>query len=691
MKPFSLRNRYSTRTLMLVAAIAPIVLLLIGGGVYAALGGVVRPQASTDIELQRGLVGHWRLDGNLKDSTPFSNNGIAHAVSPTIDRKGKTSGAYAVPGGSSTVEVPDAPTLNLASDITVSAWIKPSVALQTNFARVVTKYDGITINYLLAYDSTGKMRFIVDGNSRVTATGTTTLNDTNHWYHIVGVRSGNTLYIYVDGVQESSAAITGASKTVSSSLFLGGGQGASFQGSVDDTRVYNRAFSSAEVSALLSEYDTSLKVGAGSSGLVGHWRFDGSPKDSTPNANNGTATNVTLTSDRKGALNSAYNFAGTSTSCVVLPVSSQLNSSVFTFAAWIKPSASGTQTIIGSSSSGNPQFRVEAGNKITLLKQNVSQLPSSTGSITTGEWNHVVVSYSSSGEYVYYINGLPSGSGIDLQTFSFPGYRIGCKTIAEHFAGDIDDVRMYNRVLSPAEVGRIANTYNSQVNLRTNNGTSGSVNLSSGLAGHWAMNGNVLDSTPNGNNGSIIGGAVLTTDRMNQAGKAYSFNGAPQLIQVGTSSVLGFTDNFTLSAWIHPTGYNTTDFFGLKNGVLARGPASTYNYGIQISNATTIAFVKRTSPETLQYRNFTVPSLTNKWSLVTMTISGGTVKLYLNGQYYASLSTGTIASGPSDNLYIGSMTNNRPETSFIGKLDDVRIYGRVLNTAEIAALYYTYF
>ena len=45
-------------------------------------------------------------------------------------------------------------------------------------------------------------------------------------------------------------------------------------------------------------------------GLVGYWPFNGNANDESGNGNNGTVNGATLTADRNGNLNKAYNFGG---------------------------------------------------------------------------------------------------------------------------------------------------------------------------------------------------------------------------------------------------------------------------------------------------------------------------------------------------------------------------------------------
>ena len=49
---------------------------------------------------------------------------------------------------------------------------------------------------------------------------------------------------------------------------------------------------------------------APTNGLIGYWPFNGNANDVSGNAKNGTVTGATLTSDRFGSTNSAYNFSG---------------------------------------------------------------------------------------------------------------------------------------------------------------------------------------------------------------------------------------------------------------------------------------------------------------------------------------------------------------------------------------------
>lgn len=132
-----------------------------------------------------------------------------------------------------------------------------------------------------------------------------------------------------------------------------------------------------------------------------------------------------------------------------------LQTSVFTYTAWVKPSTSVNQAIIGDSKGSGtrgPEFRCTSANKIELLEENVASIGTSTGSIIPKQWNFVAVSYDVSGNYAFYINGVAAGSGTNLRTLQHANKYIGRQLTAEFFLGLIDDVRIYNSALTSTEI-----------------------------------------------------------------------------------------------------------------------------------------------------------------------------------------------------------------------------------------------
>ena len=197
-------------------------------------------------------------------------------------------------------------------------------------------------------------------------------------------------------------------------------------------------------------------------GLIGWWRFNGDANDSSDNGLNGTVSGPTLTTGQGGLSNTAYNFTGGSNS-IVLPSSSLLNiGKSMTISAWIQPASSLSASswfhiFAGDSGDWGFGLSTDASSiaRPRMTKLNIADATLSTTSLSSLVWYHVALTY---GQYsgTYYVNGSTAG------TFSFNrDYVSGIKRIGSStaygagFKGVIDDVRLYNNVLTQTEINSL--------------------------------------------------------------------------------------------------------------------------------------------------------------------------------------------------------------------------------------------
>lgn len=156
------------------------------------------------------------------------------------------------------------------------------------------------------------------------------------------------------------------------------------------------------------------------------------------------------------------------------------------------------------------------------------------------------------------------------------------------------------------------------------------------------------------------------------------------------ASPVSLTNNFTIEQIFKPTAYQGSNYFSLTNMLMNKGSAGTYNYATQITTDTTFSFIKRTSPEGLQFHTFNVPSMLNKVNVITLVIENGnntsidTVKCYYNGEFISSLSINGSAITANDNepFYLGGLSNTAG-TMLIGSYYSGRIYNRALSATEV--------
>jgi glucose/arabinose dehydrogenase/chitodextrinase len=197
-------------------------------------------------------------------------------------------------------------------------------------------------------------------------------------------------------------------------------------------------------------------------GLVAAYAFnEGSGttvNDASGNGNNGTITGATWTP--AGRFGAALSFNGTS-NLVQIPASSSLNLALaMTLEAWIFPTAaqSGWRTIVQreadayflNASNGNGPLLPGGGGTFG------GNIGYASGAVANpvNAWTHVALTYDGSMLRLY-VNGVLVVSEAQtggIQTNTNPLSIGGNGPYGEFFQGVIDDVRVYNRALSQAEI-----------------------------------------------------------------------------------------------------------------------------------------------------------------------------------------------------------------------------------------------
>ncbi len=199
-------------------------------------------------------------------------------------------------------------------------------------------------------------------------------------------------------------------------------------------------------------------------GIVAYYPFNGNALDESGNGNNGTVTGATLTTDRFGFTDKAYSFNG-STNEIVISVGQLLKSTTtsdHSFSIWVKlnslPTSSKSVLDCGGptdqrgcrfDATGKPQFK--------WVSSTTAQYSTSPEVITTGQWHHLVGVFEGNVGKIYVDNVLKATSAVLAGTLpTVSQMKIGNissgGTGGWWFNGSIDDIRIYNRAITPAEV-----------------------------------------------------------------------------------------------------------------------------------------------------------------------------------------------------------------------------------------------
>ncbi|MFY8213369.1 MAG: LamG-like jellyroll fold domain-containing protein [Flavobacterium sp.] len=223
-------------------------------------------------------------------------------------------------------------------------------------------------------------------------------------------------------------------------------------------------------------------------GLVGYWPFNGNANDQSGNSNNGTPNGATLTTDRFGNANSAYNFDGVN-DLISTSDSNTLNiSNNITMSAWVYDvsDSQNYHTILNKRINGNWSYGVSFSyyfgpggspteiNKVFSGRRNnfgaQTEYKFSNEPIVFGQWIHIVVKIENN-LITFYKNGIDMGVNLFGNQFTIPminqavGLTIGSNGDGgEWFNGKLDDIGIWNRALTQQE---ITNLYNANQCINT--------------------------------------------------------------------------------------------------------------------------------------------------------------------------------------------------------------------------------
>lgn len=246
-------------------------------------------------------------------------------------------------------------------------------------------------------------------------------------------------------------------------------------GSTISETIFARAMQAGKYYRLKMVYDGTrfryIKIPTDSN-LVGYWPFDGNANDMA-GTNHGTLNgNVTLTTDRKGNANSAYQFNGSSGDYIKCVSPGITGTGARTFSFWAMGdalSASEDQTILaygGPTTASGSRFEIALNAGKLICDISISNLKKSSALITNDQWNfYTIVFAGGTGKNLlnnvrFYVNGgflssVTDSNHTEVAINTSTGNTIYFGTLyntQRWFKGAIDEVRMYDRALTGAEV-----------------------------------------------------------------------------------------------------------------------------------------------------------------------------------------------------------------------------------------------
>jgi hypothetical protein len=435
-------------------------------------------------------------------------------------------------------------------------------------------------------------------------------------------------------------------------------------------------------------------------GLVAYWSFDGadisgdSVIDRSGNLfRNATMTGMGPTNAVAGKVNQALSFPGGSSYVVTDDINIMNNPSGLTMSLWMKTS---TQTGVSRLLSIEGAYIISMRDgQLEGIVDGAEASLAQTQNIADNQWHHIVFTHGGDPDAdggadagIIYIDNVASStfgwSGgayagfYDVESLGRPtgiGGNPPPNTL-QAFEGSLDEVRIYNRVISASEISALYRTGGVTVN------ASRKQVVPSGMVGYWSFNGQDMlgtttayDRSGSGRNGALSG-MTATAMVLGKVGQALNFDGVNDRI---TLSNLDTYATHSVSLWLK-RGQTSS---ATSEGLIGCNTSGGWSLGI---DTTTDGRIYNGKIGTSAHYSTGVITDTN-WHHVVETRDGTNVKFYIDGALDSTVSDTDASfscSGGAASYAIGDANSSLP---YKGRLDDVRLYNRVLTATEISQIY----
>ena len=319
-------------------------------------------------------------------------------------------------------------------------------------------------------------------------------------YYLSNTREGTQAGEYPTGSQATlKAALTSAQAVLASA-------------STNATQAQITA-ATANLNAAIAAYEAGKITPIAGSAIVAYWKFNGNANDSSGNGNNGTLTACaptmggvglvitpgvtpgglpTLTNDRFGNANSAYNFSNGAH--IEVPYTPALNPKAMSVSLWVRQDTAGRIDhpadcyMVSLARWNGYKYQTQSTQRPFFTFSTDSTIfdrddatPITVGTTTgAGPWSHLVVTYDGNGNESFYINGtlvktytlagtiksinpqvgLSIGSDLPNAAYKYDSTGPDGNYYIEYggyWTGDMDDIIIYNIPLTATQVTQLYN------------------------------------------------------------------------------------------------------------------------------------------------------------------------------------------------------------------------------------------
>jgi len=648
-----------------------------------------------------GLVGYWSMNegtGSYADDSSGNKNTGTLTNGPTwVD--GKRGKALSFDGVDDLVDAGSQIILDDIGARTISAWIRPNTLGESSTGRIIHKSTSSSEDpssgwfwRLVNNSGVNAMELRIARASGDMVARSSTGVSFGAWQHVVVTWDGSTLAsidFYINGVATGETFTgTGGGAFVSDaddSFIIGNnpGLGRTFDGLIDDVRVYNRALSAAEIQALYKSGSAKLVKTAVTNPITAKLLTSGTgggvssdvTASFTPSANALVLAFVYTLADVTQVPTMSGN--GLTWVRILGPLDWTGSGTISVFRAMGAAPSSGAATISYSVTSSSGRWVIiEFANVDTsgtngsgAIVQTATNVDYGGSSVTAtlaafSSANNVTVG----GAFKSTAATAVAGSGFSLLGSAIANAR-----------GVHAEWKSANDTSVDMSFDSTSNQYMWAAEIKGKPGeTKFAPPSNTGLVGYWSFDDgagtSATDFSGKNNAGILLGGPTWVDGKR---GKALSFDGSDDEVGMNPLSISG---DVSVTAWIYLRSYGGGSRGRIAINQIAGGGFLFYVDNFNTSNGISAAINGGT-----QQIVGNVIGL-DRWYHVVFTHNGANTVFYVNGVQVAAPANAVTMGLSTNALYIGGQTGDTLR-QFDGLIDDVRIYNRVLSAAEVQALY----
>jgi hypothetical protein len=404
--------------------------------------------------------------------------------------------------------------------------------------------------------------------------------------------------------------------------------------------------------------------------LIGYWTFNGSSADQTAFWNNATLYGGASLGTDSVDFDGVDGYVDIANNNAIFNIwNNPYSAHPITISMWVELNSFSDSYLFSQKNIGEGKTQLlilanSTGNTIDVFVKGDSEgepLHASTSieGSDTGTWHHVVAVFTNYNASVY-LDGVLKDTTTDIPTGNpeIYGFTLGSyNETSNFFNGSMRNVKIWNRVLTDAEILAVYNnqTFEVQRNITP-------------------------DSSGNGNDGSMSSGLSWTTGYNGTQG--IHFDEVTSYVDIGEKEILRLNENISITGWVYY--YDGVYVFMLSNGYLGThefytAPPAADGERWRITKGTSVFLCGDTILET------------GGWNMLTATLDATDettgAKFYINDTLICQTSQTPMI---EEYALINNLIGNRPDaTSYApnATYDEVKIYNRVLTSGDITDLF----